>query len=134
MQEEDGEEETGMEKRKGAGKVEKNQRSVWVCLQHVQHVRSRLLSRTNQRRSCGCQATLRGYRGAHSTEEWGNIMASSFESQRHVERVILITGPMTAPVIDFTLCFLQRMKSNHLNVRRRQVFIHPHVRYGVVMI
>lgn len=124
MQEEDGEDKRGMEKRKGEGKVEKNQRSVWVCLQHVEHVCTRLLSTTNQRRSCRCQATLRGYwGGGHCTEEWGNIMVSSFESQRHVGSLILITGFMTAPVIDFTLCFLQRIKSNHLNARRRQIFI-----------
>lgn len=116
----------GWEKRKSEGKVEKNQRSISVCL-HCKCatlitacVRTRLMSTTNQRRSCGCQVTLRGYWGTHSTEEWGNIMVSSFGSQHHVERVILIagfTGFVTAPVIDFTLCFLQRTKSNDLSGR-----------------
>lgn len=43
-------------------------------------------------RNCESQATLRGYWGSHSTEEWGNITVSSFKSQHHVGRDILITG------------------------------------------
>lgn len=38
------------------------------------------------------ETTLRGCWGSHSTEEWGNITVSSFKSQHHVGRAILITG------------------------------------------
>lgn len=51
-----------------------------------------LTTAANQRRNCESQATLRGYWGSHSTEEWGNITVSSFKSQHHVGRDILITG------------------------------------------
>lgn len=55
-----------------------------------------------------------------------------------MERVILITGFtgfMTEPVIDFTFFFFflfQHMKSNHLSVWRRQIFIHLRFHYGEV--
>lgn len=96
MQEEDEEDERGEKKTEKRWKSIKG--IVWyVCAVNVilyipACVCTWLTTAANQRRDFGCQATLRGYWVSHSTEEWGNITVSSFKSQRHVGRDILITG------------------------------------------
>lgn len=134
MQEEDEKDERGEKKeteRKGR-KISKEYfgMSANVTLYITACMRTWFTATANQRRNCGCKATLRGYWGSRSTEEWGNITVSSFKSQHHVGRDILITEFLVENdrLSNWFHPFLRHVKSYDLSVRDgRFLFIYTFI-------